>query len=201
MFTTEAHQGMGKRKNRGQPLPELIHDHAGVMVSRLGRDRGTPERAQHDEAVLEGEANEAHVRVMATPLDRYLHRGLLHADPEKARMMWAAGDKLRADFYMSGLSPKVTVNLFGVAPGTGNMTDRQVAARQRYRAAAEAMLMDQWSCLRHVVCLDGGVADWAALKGKRGTTAKIYGMTILQMSLEALAIHYGMLSRGRPSDV
>lgn len=173
--------------------PELVRDPSGtgVLVSRLGKDRGTPERAQHAEVIIEGD-KEPHAKAISSPLDRYHRRRELHKDPDRNDILWAAGDRLRGDFYLAGLSPKVTADLTSLNYGRGEMSDNQVAARQRYRAACVSLDMELWACVRTVCCEERPAAEWAAGRGRRGRQAEIAGMTVLQLGLEALARHYGL---------
>lgn len=178
-----------KRNGRPAGDVDLVRDDGGVSISRQGRDRGTRERWRHDELTIEGDS-EPHAKALQSPLDRYKARRELDSHPERNQALYEAGDRLRGDFYLAGLAPRVTANLLSTGPGNGDVTDRQIAARRRYRAAACAVDSELWSCLRHVVCLDETAADWALMKGwNRGPD----GMVALRLGLSSLARHYGLV--------
>lgn len=177
-------------KRNGRPaVDDLVRDDGGVAISRQGRDRGTKERGQHDPLMIEGDS-EPHAKALQSPLDRYRARRELDGHPERNQALYEAGDRLRGDFYLAGLAPKVTANLLSTGPGNGDVTDRQIAARQRYKAAACVVDAELWSCLRHVCCLEETAADWANLNGWKRTKD---GMVALRLGLGSLARHYGLL--------
>lgn len=154
------------------------------------RDFGTPEIKQHHLVVIEG-TKEAHARVAdQRPMDRYWLRGeLCHFNRDLNRVMYEAGCRLRSDWSMAGLEPRVTANLFGVGGGSDDRSDRQIAAKVRCQRALIEVGPVVSDILVHVACLDGEAAQWALAKGWRRAAD---GMPPLRLALEHLARHYRM---------
>lgn len=110
---------------------------------------------------------------------------------------FAAGERLRADFTLAQMMPRVTVN-WSAAGGTGHrygtaghvaeVSDRAAAAGQRVRRALTAVGPEFEGILLDVCCFLKGLerierdAQWPQ------RSAKIF----LQMALRALARHYGI---------
>lgn len=81
----------------------------------------------------------------------------LHARGHLSDMQLAAGECLRRDFERAQLAPGVTMRWDAVrVPGTGqrglNLTERQLAARQRFDGALAAAGKDLSDILWRVVC-------------------------------------------------
>lgn len=109
-----------------------------------------------------------------------------------------AGERLRCDFTFAGMTPRVTSN-WGVAGAggrqvsPGEMTDRMVSARQRLRAALDAVGPEFAGLLMDVCCFLRGLEDVERQRSWPQRTAKI----VLQLGLDRLARHYGLVADGR----
>ncbi len=157
------------------------------------RDYGTAELRQHHVIRIEG-TREPHARVVdQTPLDRYHARGLLHATAETARAMHDAGERLRADWRLAGLEPRVVAELVRVDSGHRISEGRRLDAWARIQRAAHDVGVVLWPVLRAVVCCDEPASAWARGQGLRGRRAEVAGLTALRLALGALAVHYGLL--------
>jgi hypothetical protein len=155
----------------------------------LVRSFGGEERfaEQHREMAVRAEGGRAlRVNLAESPLARLKSRGLLDAT------QFAAGEKLRRDYTLAQLTPRLGVDLSrpAVSGGRGadSVSDIAVAARQRFSramAAAGPGLSD----LAFEVC-----CDLKALEGaeeKRGWSRRS-GRVVLMLALDRLAAHYGM---------
>lgn len=112
-----------------------------------------------------------------------------------------AGERLRADFWFAGMTPRVTSSwsvcgLGGgrrAVPGAGvEIRDQAVAAETRVRRALEAVGPELAGILIDVCCHLKGIedverqADWPQRAGK----------VVLRVALAALARHYGLGAPG-----
>lgn len=171
------------------PRPIELVTEGGVRVARHGDDRGPPERWQHaayvDDSSVKGAPTVRRVLDVA-PLDHYRRRDLI------TEAQWKAGDRLRAVWRLAGIEPRVTANLLGTGGGAVDMSDARASNIARYVAAMRAVGIVLSPVIVHVVCLEGTAGEWAELRGRRGTNAKVEGLTTLRLALETLALHYGL---------
>lgn len=173
-------------------VPELtLVREGGVLVAQDGKDRGTPERWRHGEKfiieqVYDAELGAATVRrsLDVAPLDHYARRELI------TQHQWKAGDMLRAVFRLAGIEPRVTANLLGTGGGAVDISDAKASAMHDYRLAMTAVGVVLSPIIVHVVCLERLAVEWAELRGLRGTSAKVAGMTTLRLALDSLVHHY-----------
>lgn len=110
-----------------------------------------------------------------------------------------AGERLRTDLWLAGLTPKVTQSWSGVpaaqgsprsAPGgSASMTDTLVAARQRVNRALSAIEPEFANLLIDVCGFLKGLEEIEASQSWPQRSAKL----MLQTALTALARHYGLL--------
>lgn len=157
-------------------------------------DTGPPERRQHVELItdyvpvlgrLTREAN-------STVLDEYWDRGYLRADneqPEAGTIRWQAGNQFRDDFEAAAIHGTVTASLERVDGGRQEMTEKQVAARQRYRKA-----------VRDVGKINAVILERVCVWGERINVVETkmrwrvrWGMPRLWEALDELARHYGTI--------
>jgi len=116
-------------------------------------------------------------------------------------VQFVAGERLRADFTRAQLSPRVTSNWSspmganhrGGASGTLNATDLALAARQRVRAAMQAVGPEFAGPLMDVCCFLYGLEQIERERGWPPRSAKV----VLQLGLERLARHYGLMGEAR----
>ena len=111
-----------------------------------------------------------------------------------------AGERLRADFTFGHMAPRVTANWAaptGRSKGAGNsageMTDRIVASRQRVSLAMEACGPEFAGLLIDVCCFLRGLEDVERERNWPARSAKV----VLQLALDRLARHYGLLREAR----
>jgi hypothetical protein len=144
-------------------------------------------RLMQDRQIGAGEtARMVRVNAAESPLARLKARELV--EPAE----FAAGEKLRRDFTLAQLTPRMGVDLSRVvSPGAGtgdNITDIALAARQRFNkalAAAGPGLSDLlFDVCCHLMPLEGAEAA-------RGW-AKRSGRVVLRIALARLAAHYGL---------
>lgn len=133
------------------------------------------------------------------PLDRYKSRAQLDSNETTNMVRWLAGDRLRTDWYLSGLEPRMVANLQGSGGGTGDprsfvpASERAAEARDRFRDAIRAVGIRLCPVLIEVVCCERSAHDWAHSAGHRGKVQCQYiGMTTLRIALDTLADHYGL---------
>jgi len=165
-----------------------------------GPDDNDAFRAQHQlwATRLRG-AREGHGRVSVnlaeSPLgwlrNRRDARGRAYLDDRHVE----AGERLRTDFELAALPPKVTA-LWGAQPVSRGkrahrdapMTDRQVAARQRFHRAADALPEELKDVTVRVCCFHEGLE---AIERRQGWPVRS-GKLVLRIALDQLADHYGL---------
>jgi hypothetical protein len=143
--------------------------------------------AQHREMAARAEGGGAvKVNLAESPLARLRSRALIDAT------QFAAGEKLRRDYTLAQLSPRMGVDLSRpvVSGGQGgdSVSDIAVAARQRFSRAMAAAGPGLSDLLFEVCC------DLKALEGaeaRRGWS-KRSARVVLMLALDRLAAHYGM---------
>jgi hypothetical protein len=130
------------------------------------------------------------VNLAESPLARLKARGLIDAT------RFAAGEKLRRDFTLAQLTPRLGVDYSApiVTGGADTIGDFALAARQRLSRALTAMgpgLCD----LAFDVCCDLQALERAEA---RRSWSRHSGRVVLLLALERLASHYGMTITGPP---
>lgn len=129
------------------------------------------------------------VNIGESPLSRLKARGLVDA------AQFTAGEKLRRDYTLAHVSPRMGVDLSAPVvsggsrgPGADTMSDIAVAARQRFSramAAAGPGLSD----IAFDVCCD--LVSLERAEAQRGW-ARRTGRAVLVIALDRLAAHYGL---------
>jgi Domain of unknown function (DUF6456) len=109
-------------------------------------------------------------------------------------VQFAAGERLRADFTLAHLMPRVTSN-WSASAGTSPrgaspavFTDTVIGARQRVRRALHAVGPEFSGLLVDICCFLKGLADVERERQWPGRSAKV----VLQLGLDRLARHYGL---------
>jgi hypothetical protein len=152
-------------------------------------------------------------RITTHPVRRsgYVHERLHNlSGPQKlADELYDAAEKFRMDFEKAQLSGNYArLDLFKTRGGEQEMTDRVAIAKSRVAKAQKALASGgnepsfSQSCVWHVVGLGRTLEDWTQLirnTGKGMNTDKAAG--VFHVSLERLAVHYGMLDMGRLSAI
>lgn len=117
---------------------------------------------------------------------------------------FAAGERLRADFWFAQMTPRVTVNWSGLLSGGGgkrgspdhgaDLHDHVMAARDRVSRALAAAGPDLAGMLIDVCCHLKGLES----SELQGGWPKRSGKVVLQIGLRQLARHYGLLRDADP---
>lgn len=116
-----------------------------------------------------------------------------------------AGERLRADFWFAGMTPRVTAN-WSAVPGGGSrspagsgveMRDGVVAAQERVRRALAAVGPELNGVLIDVCCHLKGLEDAERAAGWPQRSGKV----VLQLALASLARHYGLEPRSPRSGI
>lgn len=172
------------------PQRFLLSDEGRAFLVRSfgGEDRFAAQHREMERRAGEG-GRAVGVNVGESPLARLKSRGQIDATH------FAAGERLRRDYTMAQLAPRLGVDLSapvvcGGSRGGGadSISDIAVAARQRFSramAAAGPGLSD----LAFDVCCDLQPLEGA--EGRRGWS-KRSARVVLMLALDRLADHYGM---------
>jgi len=189
----------------------IVPNKGGFVLSQTGQaflrrlmSHGDPFREQHQDramemAEIEGSRRPVLVNETESPLGWLRRRKDKNGAPLIDAAQFEAGERLRADYFFAGLSPRVTASWDGIpgdkasrraAPGTAaNLREQTVAAQQRVRRALEAVGPDLGGILVDVCCHLQGLEDAEKAKGWPRRSAKL----VLQIALKELARHYGLV--------
>jgi Domain of unknown function (DUF6456) len=153
-----------------------------------GEDRfAAQHRLMQDQEIGAGEVARA-VRINAaeSPLARLKFRDLVDD------AQFAAGEKLRRDFTLGQLGPRMGVDLsravIGGGGGQEHVSDIALAARQRFNHALAAVGPGLSDLLFDVCC---HLTALESAETQRGW-AKRSGRVVLKIALDRLAAHYGL---------
>jgi hypothetical protein len=134
------------------------------------------------------------VNLAESPLARLKHRKVIDA------VQFDAGERLRRDFTLAGLMPRMGIDLTQplIRNARGQraeppLTDMVLAAKQRFSAAMRAAGPGLNDLLFDVCCHLRGLEDAERAKGWPQRSAKV----VLGIGLDRLADHYGLRIRGR----
>jgi len=124
------------------------------------------------------------------PLNRLKLRGLIDA------AQFDAGEKLRVDYTLAGLSPRLGLDL--TQPPRGKialhlMSDTVIAAKQRFANAMRAVGPGLSDILFDVCCHWRGLEEAEHAKGWPSRSGRV----VLGIALDRLADHYGLRVSGR----
>jgi len=143
--------------------------------------------AGHHRTVLVDEAESV--------ISRLKRRGVIDA------AQFDAGEKLRRDFTLAQLMPRLGVDLTAPVPSgrrawrpEAAMTDTVLSARQRFNRAMRAAGPGLSDLLFDVVCHLRGLEDAERAYGWPHRSARV----VLGIALNALACHYGLRVTGEP---
>jgi hypothetical protein len=173
---------------------------AGLGWIRRALAEGNPYAAQHrlqtrrDIAGPDGEAVSVLVNDGESPLGWLFRRKGADGRPMISETQFRAGERLRADFTLAQLTPRMAVDLS--APVLGGkrglraatpLSETVLAAKQRFAHALGAVGPGLSDLLIDVCCHLIGLEAAERQKGWPNRTAKI----VLQIALDRLAVHYG----------
>jgi len=155
----------------------------------------TSERAQHAAAIIDRSIGTAigapRGRLIQNPLDRLFVRNTI------TQRMYSAGAKLKEDFEIGLLGARDTEGNFHLGiKGQSNhawVPDVRLDAITRFKGAMKALGAPLGTVLVAFCCYDRDVVKIAAQQGRNRD--KVMG--IVEIGLETLADHYGMLGNDR----
>jgi hypothetical protein len=135
-----------------------------------------------------------------SPLGWLRSRRDKHGEPLISESQYDAGERLRADFTVAQMSSRVTLSWETcVAPGSHgrasrgpdslDISERTLAAKQRFMQALDAVGPEMSGILVDVCCLSRGLE--AAERGLGWPQRS--GKLVLQIALTQLARHYGLI--------
>lgn len=164
------------------PRPEGIGAHRAQHMAMATRDIG-----------VGGETIRAVVNDGESPLAWLARRKGRDGRALIGAHQFAAGERLRADFTLAHLTPRVTSSwdvpaARGGGQHGGEISDLVIAARQRLRRALDEAGPEFAGLLMDVCCFLHGLEDAERARGWPTRSAKV----VLQLGLDRLARHYGL---------
>ena len=141
-----------------------------------------------------------------SPLAWLARRRDKDGQPMISASQFNAGEQLRADFTRSQMAPRVTSNWSGFLSGGGgggrrgppgqgiDIADHVIAARQRINVAMSAVGPELSGILLDVCCHLHGLENLEKAAGWPQRSGKI----VLQIALQRLARHYGLVRDEEP---
>ena len=182
LLATDAGRARAARLQAGVEVPPFLAQHQPLV-------RETVER---DEAAVVRDAAESPLAWLARRKGR---DGLALIDP----VCFAAGERLRRDFTMAQMLPRVTSDWSGNAGGKSggasaiHFSEAAAAARQRVDRALDAA-GDEFAGLLLDVC--GFLKGLEMVEGERGWPQRS-ARVVLVLALGRLAKHYGLAGEAR----
>ncbi len=167
------------------------------FLLRSQSDAPNPFAAQHRAVVKrvirdgQGQAREVEMNSAESPLAWLKRRKCIDA------MQFEAGERLRRDFTLAQLQPRLAVDLtapviMGASARPGEMSDMVMAAKQRFSNALKAVGPGLADLLYDVCCHLSGLEGVERRQGWPQRSAKV----VLQIALDRLGEHYGLSVRG-----
>lgn len=176
----------------------LTESPEGITVSGSGErwlQGANPLLAQHQaletRLITDGDGREHYVVVNAaeSPLALLRRRGFLDA------VQYEAGEKLRRDYTIGQLTPRMGVDYAAPVGGRSHradLTETVVAARQRFNQAMRAAGPGLSDVLFDLCCYLTTLEECEKRHGWPRGSAKV----VLALALDRLAAHYGMIAKG-----
>lgn len=176
---------------------------AGLAWLRRHLAEGEPFRAQHAEPTVRGTGASASDPSPESPLAWLRRRKDKSGAPLIDEAQFTAGERLRHDFWLAQLGPRVTSSWSGLASskrarrgGAGGGVELQagvIAARRRVESALEAVGAELSGVLVDVCCHLKGLE---AIEEEEGWPQRA-GKIVLQLALTRLARSYGLIATPR----
>ena len=197
--TVQAFARRGWLKRAGAAGTYVLSD-AGRGWFERATESGDPFEAQHQlrrtRLVKDAQGIERRVTVdeSESPLARLKQRGLLDG------AQFDAGEKLRRDFTLAQLMPRLGVDYSAATvlgrrgqKNEGEFTDMVIAAKQRFANAMRAVGPGLSDLLFDVCCHLRGLEDAERANAWPSRSARV----VLAIALDRLADHYGMRAATR----
>jgi hypothetical protein len=180
-----------------RPARQSLSSPAKVGEALAGRREPTRQMGRKEPAGEATGLNEAE-----SPLGWLRKRKDKDGQPLMSDAQFAAGERLRADVFFAGLSPRTTASWSATAGtasgrrsapgGSAQMLDTMVAARQRVTQAMRAVGPELSGILLDVCGFMKGLEGIEAARGWPSRSGKV----VLILALSRLAVHYGMSKPG-----
>lgn len=156
----------------------------------VGQDFNDPHRVLDTRLIKDERGRECYVVVNAaeSPLALLARRGHL------TTVQFEAGEKLRRDFTIAQLTPRLGIDYSAPVSRGGyreGLTETAVAARQRFNRAMTAVGPGLADVLFDICCVLKGFDDSEKARGWPRAAVRI----VLVLALDRLAAHYGMAAR------
>jgi hypothetical protein len=196
-FRREAGEALARHDLAAWADGRLVASAAGAArARRVGEDGFLSQHRELAAVTLQTERGPERVGVNTaeSPLDWLRRRRDRDGSPLIDAAAYEAGERLRRDLTQAGLMPGVTQRWDGLSTGRGGAggpaaaTDSMIAARQRLRAALQAVGPDFADLL---VDLCGFLKGLETLERDRGWPARA-GKVVVRLALGRLADHYGL---------
>lgn len=161
------------------------------LPNRLLVERAAPQDGEERAARRKGgHARSVTVNLAESPLGWLMARGMVSA------RQFDAGERLRGDWTMAGLGPRVTMRWdaapsSGMARGPGQAIDptlAQIAAKRRFEGALDAAGGGLRDVLWRVICAGEGLEAAERALGWPKRAAKL----VMLMALDRVADFYGI---------
>jgi hypothetical protein len=174
---------------------------AAAWLRRLSNTDGSAFRTQHDEFARIGVASGGGATLAnldESPVATLARRSGRSGEPWLSPHAVAAAERLRRDFEVGQLQPRVTANWSasvsdgrrtGDHSGVTDLTDMALAARQRFDRAMQVVGPELCGVLADVCCFLKGLETVERERQWPARSAKL----VLRLALERLASHYGLL--------
>ena len=157
-------------------------------------DAGTQHMVLRTRRSVDEQGRECHVVVndAESPLAWLYRRGLIDSDE------FEAGERLRRDYTLAQLSPRLGVDYSAPVGRRGGrsemlLTDTALAAKQRFNHAMRAVGPGLADILFDVCCYLKGLEESERARSWPRASAKV----VLRLALDRLAEHYGTNRRAR----
>jgi len=182
---------------------DLVLSDAGRAWLRRDGDSADPFRQQHQVRAtglrdVEGVRRQVTVNETESPLGWLRSRKDRNGRPLITDAQYAAGERLRADYWFAGLSQRVTSNWSAPAPAdrsrraapshAASLRDDVIAAKERVARALKAVGPELSGVLIDVCCELKGLEEAERNEGWPQRAGKV----VLQIALTRLARHYGI---------
>jgi hypothetical protein len=182
--------------------------HSGLVLSEVGRSWIVADTAgvdafvaQHQLLGLRLTRDEAGEECVVVVNEGESPLGWLKARGTIDEAQFEAGERLRRDYTLAGLEPRLGIDLSTVrGSGAGNaaaIPDSVLAAKERFSRALSAVGPGLSDLLFDVCCALRGLPAAEADKG----WPKRSGKVVLGLALDRLATHYGLRRGAAPSRV